>query len=151
MQKSKRVATLLHNSFWVSDDPRLKHTVVGFQLRNPIDSPLTNFEYPYQLIVNFYNPGVTYLADQTQLLGGIREDGKLYYQYGWLGGMMSPNEIYWANDGSVWRRSKVPPNLYNNQYNAEHILAKDKNMSTYLHSRVQDVYGIQNYDHVDIQ
>lgn len=150
MQKSKQTAIQLHNSFWVSNDPRLKDTVIGFQLRNPIDSPLTNFEYPYQLIVNFYNPGLTYLADQTQLLGGIRTDGKLYYQYGWLGGMMSPNEIYWANDGSIWTKRSVPRNLYNNQYNAEHIYAKDKNMTTYLYDRVHDVYGTQNYDHVDL-
>ena len=65
--------------------------------------------------------------------------------------MKSPNHIYWANDGSVWTRKSVPRNTQNNQYNAEHILAKDKNMSSYLYSRVHDVYGIQNYNNINIQ
>jgi len=142
----QKIAAQIHNTFWTSNDPRLRQVIIGFQLRNPIQSPLTNFEYPYQLIVNFYNPGLTYLADQTQLLGGINEKGEIYYQYGMLGVLLSPTQIFWKNDGSVWTKRTVPPNMYNNQYDAERMYEKDKNMSTYLHSRVQDVYGIQNYD-----
>ena len=93
MQKSKQTAVQLHNTFWTSSDPRLRNVVVGFQLRNQINSPLTNFDYPYQLIVNFYNPGLTYLADQTQLLGGINENGEVYYQYGMLGTLLSPTDF----------------------------------------------------------
>ncbi len=140
---AKKIALSLENSFWLSNDKRLNNSVIGFRLRNEIDHPYTNFEYPYQLVINYYSPGYSYFADQTQFRGGIKTNGHISYQYGWEGYMIDDNTIFWENDGSLWTRVTVPPNKFNNKYDAKSIYAKEKNMTSYLFDKMQSAYPLQ--------
>ena len=69
MNQYKKVAILLQNSFWTSNGNNMRNNVIGIRLRNELNHPLVNFEYPYQLVVNFYSAGPSYFADQTQFMG----------------------------------------------------------------------------------
>jgi hypothetical protein len=138
-----QIASQLQNSFWVSSNPRLKNSIIGIRLRNELDHPFTNFEYPYQLVINFYSPGMSYFADQTQFRGGVSQDGSLTYEYGWEGMLIDQNTIYWKNDASLWTRTTAPPVTKNNQYNPVAIYNKDVNMTNYLYDKYQKAYGVQ--------
>jgi hypothetical protein len=133
----KKIAVLLENSFWSGNDRTNKNVIIGMRLRNQLDHPYVNFEYPYQLVFNFYSPGASYYADQTQLMGGIDINGGVSYQYGWKGKLLDENTIYWENNGSIWTRVKPVANKYNNQYSAESVYNKEVGMTNYL----SDVYN----------
>ena len=137
---SKKVAIKLENSFWKSNLPKLNGVIIGIRLRNELDHPYTNFEYPYQLVFNFYSSGYSYYADQTQLMGGVDVQGIISYQYGWEGSLLDDNTLFWKNDGSIWTRVIPPANRTNNQYDAKHIFAKDVNMTNYLNSKIDRAY-----------
>lgn len=141
--KSKKIAILLENSFWTSNSSNLKSSVIGIRLRNTLDHPYVNFEYPYQLVINFYSPSVGYFADQTQFMGGIGVNGNIDYQYGWEGYMLDDNTIFWKNDGSIWSRAKAPNIRFNNQYDAQSIFAKDKAMTSYISDKIQSAYPVK--------
>ena len=140
---AKNIAIHLEDSFWISSDSRMKNNIIGIRLRNELNSPYTNFEYPYQLVFNFYSPGYSYFADMTQMMGGIKTNGQISYQFGWDGEMIDKNTIRWFNDGSVWVRVTPPRNTKNNQYDTTSILTKDRNVTTYLSNRMQDAYPLQ--------
>jgi hypothetical protein len=140
---SKKIAILTENSFWLSNATNLKHSVIGIRLRNSLDHPYVNFEYPYQLVINFYSPGVSYFADQTQFMGGIDVKGNISYQYGWEGYFLNNNTIYWKNDGSIWTRVQPARNLFNNQYDATSIYNKEKAMTSFISDRVQAAYPVK--------
>jgi hypothetical protein len=140
---AKATAIKLDNTFWTSNNSRLLNTVIGFRLRNEIDHPFVNFEYPYQLVINFYSAGPSYFADMTQLMGGVNIDGSIDYQYGWKGKMLSSDSILWLNDGSVWTRVTPPINRYNNKYDASSIYNKDVSMTSYLSDKMESAYPLQ--------
>jgi len=140
---SKKIAMKLENSFWKSNQSNLNGVVIGIRLRNELDHPYTNFEYPYQLVFNFYSSGYSYFADQTQLMGGIDREGIVNYQYGFEGTLLNENTIFWANDGSTWTRVIPKANRLNNQYDAKHIFMKDVNMTNYLNNKIDSAYSYQ--------
>jgi hypothetical protein len=141
MVEYKKVALLLQNSFWTSSAKNYSNNVIGIRLRNEINRPLVNFEFPYQLIFNFYSPSASYFADQTQLMGGININGEIEYQYGIKGIMLNEDTIMWANDSSVWTRVKAPRITKNNRFDVRSINMKDHEMTNYLFNKYQKAYG----------
>jgi hypothetical protein len=140
---SKKIAILLENSFWVGNDRNNKNVIIGMRLRNELNHPYVNFEYPYQLVFNFYSPGASYYADQTQIMGGIDVNGNLGYQYGWKGRMIDENTIFWENNGTIWTRVKPVANKYNNQYSSEEIYNKEVGMTDYLSGVYNTAYKVE--------
>jgi hypothetical protein len=143
MSQYKKVAILLQNSFWTSNGNNMRNNVISIRLRNELNRPLVNFEYPYQLVINFYSAGPSYFADQTQFMGGINIKGEIDYQYGWQGVMLDENTIMWKNDGSIWKRTVAPRITHNNMYDTQSIRAKDAAMTNYLFNKYQRAYGVK--------
>lgn len=144
MSQSQFVANQLVDSFWKSDV--YPNIIFGIRLYN--DTPLVNFEYPYQLLITFYSPSYGFYADTIQERGGIASNGIIAYQYGsWRGKMLDKNTIEWEgrlneppNQSNsinalgkltkkvIWKRTKPLPNTQSDQMSPSNIL----NQATYL-------------------
>jgi hypothetical protein len=97
--RSQYVANALVDSFWKSNtDPNV---IYGIRLYN--ETPLTNFDYPYQLLITTYEPTYGFYANAIQDRGGVATNGSIVYQYdtqtGWRGKLRDNNTIEW--EGTV--------------------------------------------------
>ena len=67
--RSQYVANALVDSFWKSNtDPNV---IYGVRLYN--ETPLTNFDYPYQLLITTYEPTYGFYANAIQDRGGCSD------------------------------------------------------------------------------
>jgi hypothetical protein len=139
--RSHYVANSLVDSFWKSNiDPNV---IYGIRLYN--ETPLTNFDYPYQLLITTYEPTYGFYANTIQDRGGIATNGMISYQYdtqtGWRGKLRDYNTIEWEgtlpnryaknpgysvlgylNTKPVWTRVEPPVNTQSDQYSSLNIL-----------------------------
>ena len=143
MEQAKAVAYSLNGSFWTSE--QFPHTVFGIRLYN--SQPYVNFDYPYQLALNFYSPGPGYLATNTQQQGGVAVGGTIAYANEAWKGAMSPdgNTIVWNGTlGSrpvYWNRvGTVPLITTTDQYSAKSVMAMDDILSSRLYREMQATY-----------
>lgn len=147
MELAKKVAFAINNTFWTSS--AFPYTVFGIRLYN--SQPYSNFDYPFQLQINFFNPGPDYLADTQQQLGGVSLDGIIAYSGGAWEGVLSADgkKISWKGTIGmkpvVWEKvENVPANTENNQYSSQAISDIARQQSTYLNDRVRTAYPYQS-------
>jgi hypothetical protein len=141
MSRSQYVANALVDSFWKSNtDPNV---IYGIRLYN--ETPLTNFDYPYQLLITTYEPTYGFYANAIQDRGGVATNGSIVYQYdtqtGWRGKLRDNNTIEWEgtvpnsyplaqsamgrlNTQPVWTRVRPPPNTQSDQYSGSNLLSQ---------------------------
>ena len=143
VSRAQYVANLLVDSFWKSNtDPNV---IYGVRLYN--ETPLTNFDYPYQLLITTYEPTYGFYANAIQDRGGVAMNGSIVYQYdtlsGWRGRLRDNNTIEWEgtvpntyplsrgesamgrlNTNPIWTRVKVPANTQSDQYSSSNLLAQ---------------------------
>ncbi len=139
-------STIAGGYFMSSKNDKVVHSI---RLINPVGSPYRNADYPYQIILFWYNPGYAFFADTQTLHGGIGVDGHIGYST-WTGGLkgrlIDNNTIAWS-DGSFWRRINLPPLEVYNPYTKQAVLALDEDNSAWLSDRLDNAYpytpGIQ--------
>ena len=143
VSRSQYVAKALVDSFWKSNtDPNV---IYGIRLYN--ETPLTNFVYPYQLLITTYEPTYGFYANAIQDRGGVATNGVIVYQYdtqtGWRGKLRDNDTIEWEgtvpnsyplakgqsasgrlNTKPVWTRVRPPPNTQSDQYSSSNILSQ---------------------------
>ncbi len=143
VSRSQYVANALVDSFWKSNtDPNV---IYGIRLYN--ETPLTNFDYPYQLLITTYEPTYGFYANAMQDRGGVASNGMIVYQYdtvtGWRGKLRDNNTIEWEgtvpnryplktnqsafgrlNTTPVWTRVHPPANTQSDQYSSSNLLAQ---------------------------
>ena len=128
--------------FMSSKNDNVVHSI---RLINPINEPVPNFDYPYQIILFWYNPGFAYYADTQTLKGGIAIDGSIQFST-WTGGfygrLIDDNTIAW-NDGSFWKRIDLPPLQTYNPYTSGMVRQQDVNATKWLSSRTEKAYPYQ--------
>jgi hypothetical protein len=141
--RSQYVANALVDSFWKSNtDPNV---IYGVRLYN--DTPLTNFDYPYQLLITTYEPTYGFYANAIQDRGGVATNGSIVYQYdtqtGWRGKLRDNDTIEWEgtvpnsyplktnqsalgrlNTKPVWTRVRPPANTQSDQYSGSNLLSQ---------------------------
>jgi hypothetical protein len=143
VSRSQYVANALVDSFWKSNTE--PNVIYGIRLYN--DTPLTNFDYPYQLLITTYEPTYGFYANGIQDRGGVATNGLIVYQYdtqtGWRGKLRDNNTIEWEgtirnsyplstgesalgrlNTKPVWTRVHPPPNTQSDQYSGSNLLAQ---------------------------
>ena len=143
MNQSYITASKVAGQYYVSNDN--DGLVYSIRLINPINQPYTNFDYPYQVILFWYNPGFAYYADTQTLQGGIGIDGNIAYST-WSGGgagrLVDDNTIQWTN-GKVWRRIDLPPLQTFNPYTQQVVNEMDLNSTKWLSSSIEKAYPYQ--------
>ncbi len=91
MEKARALADSIAESFWTSE--HFKETVFGVRLLN--SQPYTNVDFPFQLVINFFNKGPGFLADNRQEKGGVHYTGYIAYGNGMYGDLIDKDTIKW--------------------------------------------------------
>ncbi len=146
MDRASFVSKQLDNSFWTS--PNYPNTIFGVRRYN--SGLITNYNYPFQLLITFYAPGYSFLADTTQELGGVAMDGTISYMYGSMNGqLVTPDKIVWngliAGKPVEWNRATIAPNTQNDQYSAQSVMAAAKANSAFISDREERTYWYPPY------
>lgn len=152
--QAEYVANQLADSFWKSS--AMEDTVIGVRLYN--DVPLTNFDFPYQLLFTFYSHSYGLYANTTQDNGGVAKNGIISYEYGsWRGKMTDANTIMWEgglptskqyhpnpigrlDQQVVWKRVVPPPNTQGDQYSGANILQQARQLTTRYDNEISKAY-----------
>ena len=159
VSRSQYVANALMDSFWKSNtDPNV---IYGFRLYN--ETPLTNFDYPYQLLVTTYEPTYGFYANAIQDRGGVATNGTIVYQYdtqtGWRGKLRDNNTIEWEgtvpnsyplqqgqsalgrlNTKPVWTRVRPPLNTQSDQYSSLNVLRQAAQLTDRVWNQESNAY-----------
>jgi hypothetical protein len=143
MEASRKVALSVDQTFWTCDQD--KNIVYGVRLYNR--EPYVNFDYPYQLVINIYSKGPAFIADTTQIQGGVRVGGAISYgSEAWFGTLSDDGKkITWKGTIGgrpvVWEKvMSVPKNQSIDQYSPQSILNLAKNNTKFIKARLDTVY-----------
>ena len=142
-----QVASTIAGGYFMSS--KKDNVVHSIRLINPVGQHYVNAQYPYQIILFWYNPGYAFFADTQTLRGGIGIDGTITYS-NWTGGpigrLVNKDIIAWS-DGSFWQRINIPPLDVYNPYTKQAVLQLDQDNSNWLSDRLEQAYpytpGIQ--------
>ena len=145
MDAAKRVAMSIQNSFWTFENE--PNALYGIRLYNR--APYTNANFPYQLAINIYSrSSPSFLADTTQIQGGVRLGGGISYgSDAWFGTLSDDGrKILWrgtiGGKPLVWERAgAIAPNTQNDQYDGKSVLATAAQGSQYLYDRMHTAYS----------
>lgn len=144
MEQAKTVAYKLADTFWTCNLDQ--NIVYGIRLYNR--QPFVNFDYPYQLIISVYSKGPAFLANTTQIRGGVHIGGSISYgSESWFGTMSADGStISWKGTIGglpvIWEKVSNIPSLQgmNDQYSAKSIENLNENSTVFLNSRLDSVY-----------
>jgi hypothetical protein len=144
MEQAKLVAYKITDTFWTCNlDPNV---VYGIRLYNR--QPFVNFDYPYQLIISVYSQGPAFLANTTQIRGGVHIGGSISYgSESWFGTLSEDGKtISWkgtiGGKPVIWEAVSSIPSIKgsNDQYSSQSIHALNTNSTNFINSRLDTVY-----------
>jgi len=143
MEQSRKVALSVDQTFWTCDQDR--NIVYGIRLYNR--EPFVNVDYPYQIVMNIYSKGPAFIADTTQIQGGVRLGGAISYgSEAWFGTLSEDGKtISWKGTIGgrpiVWEKvESVPKNTTTDQYSPSSIYNMAVNNTNFIEGRLDSVY-----------
>ena len=135
----KKNATLLHNSYWTSNDCNMKNVIIHIKVLNDLNSPFLNQQYPYQLEFSLIGDDSNNIGI---FIGGLDTYGNVAYQHLSLGQFITSDKIFWRNGGTFWNRIVKPRTQFVNRYDPKTVYSSDFHMNKFLQDRYQKAYSV---------
>ena len=128
----KKNATLLHKSYWTSNDCNMKNVIIHIKVLNDLNSPFLNQQYSYQLEFSLIGDDSNNIGI---FIGGLETDGNVEYQHLSLGQFITSDKIFWRNGGTFWNRIIQPLPQYVNIYDPKTIYSSNFCMNKFSQNK----------------